>query len=171
MAITFGAKGRFAQLQDRIEAAGHYARMVGGVYVCSDEPAVQAIIDSFTVADMQAIVKDEIKDHAEALLVRANRRTAPAEMAMWADKLAEAKAYTASGNAADAPYLALEATDRGVTLAALVTRVLNKADAAKRIEAAISGISGKHCDAIDARTTAAQIVAYNWRAGWPVVGG
>jgi hypothetical protein len=37
------------------------------------------------------------------------------------------------------------------------------------LEADIAGVAGRHCDAVRACTTFADLLAYDWRAGWPEV--
>lgn len=90
-----------------------------------------------------------------------------AEMASWPIKRAEALAYQASGSAADAPNLALEAQARGITLADLVTKVLDKAAALSALEAAIAGRCGALQDAARAATTVAELAAIDIESGWP----
>lgn len=92
----------------------------------------------------------------------------PAEMASWPIKRAEALAFLASANSADAPNLGMEATTRGITLAALVGKVLTKAAQLSALEAAIAGRCGAIQDAAHAATTAAELAAIDANAGWPV---
>lgn len=89
------------------------------------------------------------------------------EKVSWPIKRAEALAYQASGSAADAPNLALEAQARGVPLAALVTKVLDKAAALSALEAAIAGRCGALQDAARAVTTVAELAAIDIESGWP----
>lgn len=99
---------------------------------------------------------------AMSLRNQVTSNTSPAEMASWSIKLAEA-------NAGGGPMLALEAQYRGITTADLVTKVLDKANQLSMIEAQISGVAGKHTDAINALTTIQEVVAYDMRPDWPVV--
>lgn len=97
----------------------------------------------------------------------------PAEMASWPIKRSEALAYQASGNAADASMLQMEADARGVTLASLVAKVLANATTLSQMEAQIAGNNGKHNDALDALAAAPgatvdQMLAYDITIGWPV---
>lgn len=97
----------------------------------------------------------------------------PAEMASWPIKRAEAMAYLASSNAADAPMLQVEATARGVTLADLAGKVMTKAGLLSTFEAQIAGTNGKHNDALEALASApgtdvAAMEAYDITTGWPV---
>lgn len=90
----------------------------------------------------------------------------PAEMASWGIKRAEAIAYEASHNVADAPNLSMEATARGVALDILVDKVLAKANALAALEAHTAGTEGKHLDAIKAISNLAELQAYDVKAGW-----
>lgn len=85
----------------------------------------------------------------------------PFEAAGWAPKLEEAKA-------GGGPLLTLEAQVRGVTLEQMVARVLANAQAFSQMEAQLSGLTGRHRDAVAALPTREEVLAYDWRAGWPV---
>jgi hypothetical protein len=91
------------------------------------------------------------------------------EMASWSIKLAEGRAWLASDNPTDAPTLAAIATIRGIPIADLVARVIAQATPFLQAEAAIDGIRGKHCDAIEAMTDVRDVIAYDWQTGWPVI--
>jgi hypothetical protein len=90
-------------------------------------------------------------------------------MASWAIKLNEARAYTSTSDPLQAPTLAAIASIRGITLADLAGRVIANSTPYLQAEAAIDGIRGKHSDAIDAMTTVADIITYDWHSGWPVI--
>lgn len=92
----------------------------------------------------------------------------PAEMASWPIKRGEALAYLSSGIDADAPNLALEAAARGITLAALVGKVIAKASLLAGLEAAIAGRCGAIQDAAAAAGSLAELEAIDPEAGWPV---
>lgn len=91
-----------------------------------------------------------------------------AEMASWPIKRGEALAYQSSGIDADAPNLALEAAARGITLAALVGKVVAKATRLAGLEAAIAGRCGAIQDAAAAAESLAELEAIDPEAGWPV---
>jgi hypothetical protein len=118
----------------------------------------------FLIAEKLAAV-DEL---AAGQRARAVARASPAEMASWTLKLQEAKAWLASQDDADAPMLALEAQARGATLAVLVSKVIAKAQAYRRAEAAIAGAAGRHRDAVAALQTIGDVAAYDITAGWPL---
>ncbi len=113
--------------------------------------------------------KDEIDAYASGLRNRAIRGRSAGELASWAIKLVEARNYSATGDALQAPMLAAIAAIRGMALADLVGRVITQSALYVQAEAAIDGIRGKHCDAIDAMATVAEIVLYDWHSGWPVI--
>lgn len=84
------------------------------------------------------------------------------EMASWPIKLAEA-------NAGGGPMLTIEAQARGITVDALIARILGNAVGFSQLEATIAGNSGRHEDAIRAMTKIDEVVAYDMRDGWPEV--
>lgn len=94
------------------------------------------------------------------------------EMSTWSMKRAEALAYRAFLNPADAPTLAVEAQVRGVTLDEIVDRVSANAAYLTNMEAVISGNAGRHRDAVNAlaadpAATVEQIDGYDFTIGWP----
>lgn len=111
---------------------------------------------------------------AEVIALAAHKRntvvgnTAPAEMSSWPIKRAEALAYASSGNAADAPNLIIEASSRGVSLNEIAYRVQANATALLNIEMEISGVCGKHRDAIGLLGTVDAVLAHDITIGWPV---
>jgi hypothetical protein len=111
----------------------------------------------------------EIDAYAAGLRNRVVRGRSAGEMASWALKLNEARAYTSTSDPLQAPTLSAIASIRGITLADLAGRVLANSKPFLQAEAAIDGIRGKHCDAIDAMTTVADIITYDWHSGWPVI--
>lgn len=163
--IDYTEKG--AGLHARIAAAGHWLQSIDGVWHSSDDAAVQALIDGYTVADSQSDVCARINALGRQLRDSAVAGVSPAEMASWPIKRAEAIAYTATGNAADAPMLTAEAAARGVTLADIVARVQGNAAALSMLEAMIGGTEGKHRDAVKALTTFEAVLAYDYSGGWP----
>lgn len=121
------------------------------------------------LATSKAKRKDEIDAYAAGLRNAVVRGRSAGEMASWAIKLAEARAYIASKDPAQAPTLAGIAQIRGITVADLSSRVLANSAPFLQAEAAIDGMRGKHCDAVDAMTDVRDIILYDWRQGWPVI--
>jgi hypothetical protein len=119
-------------------------------------------IEFATLAEAQADRSAVVDAAAASLRDQVTAGTSPAEMSSWPIKLNEA-------NAGGGPMLTLEAGYRGITEAALVTLVLDKAQQLSTLEAQIAGVSGMHRDAIDALTTIEEVVAYDMRGDWPVV--
>lgn len=134
-----------------------------------DDAAAQAIIDAWTLADSIAFVRAEILAHAKALRDRVIANVSAGEMASWPIKLAEARSFASDGDGSKCPMLSAEAQARGITVAALVAKVGGNAATFSGLEAAIGGTDGKHRDAIAACTTFEELLAYNWRTGWPEV--
>lgn len=115
--------------------------------------------------------KAEIDAYAAGLRNAVVRGRSAAEMASWSIKVAEARAYAANPLPASAPLLAAIAQIRGIDLALLVEKVNVQSAPFMQAEAAIDGVRGKHCDAIEAMATVGEIVTYDWQAGWPVIPG
>ncbi len=129
--------------------------------------AVEYVVEDIPIEELRAAKIAAAEARARDLRDRIVAGISPAEMATWSIKRAEALAYTATGNTADAPGLDLEAQARGVPLATFVHKVLTKAAQLSALEAAIAGRCGAIQDAARAATTAAQIAAIDVEAGWP----
>lgn len=165
-------------LMASINAAGYHVDQRDGVLIgirsadgatgADIDAAVQQIDDTYPVATAADVVCRQIEALATAKRNMVIAGFSPGEMASWPIKRSEALAYQASGNAADAPNLSNEATARGITLAALVAKVLADAARFAGVESAIAGTSGKHRDAVRALTTHADIMAYDYTTGWPL---
>lgn len=119
-------------------------------------------VEFATLAEAQADRSAVVDLAAASMRDQITAGTSPAEMSSWPIKLDEA-------NAGGGPMLTLEAGYRGITEAALVTLVLEKAQQLSTLEAQIAGVSGMHRDTIDAMTTIEEVVAYDMRAAWPVI--
>lgn len=155
-------------LHASIVAAGHWLRQHDGVWQSSDDVAVQAIIDAYSLDSCKAEVVAAVDAHAKTLRDSVVANISPAEMASWTIKQAEARAWQASGNAADAPMLSIEAMARGTTIADLSVKVLAKAVQLSQLEAMIAGVAGAHGDAVKALATFEAVLAYDWHSGWPI---
>ena len=156
------------ELQDKIRASGQWVAEVDGVWQSSDDAAVQAIIAAFDVATFANAVCAKIESLATTKRNLVIAPYSPGEMAAWPIKRAEALAYQASANTADAPNLQAEANARGISLPTLVGKVLADAQRFSSIEAAIAGTSGRHRDAVKALPSHAQIMSYDYTIGWPL---
>ena len=119
-------------------------------------------IEFATLEEAQANRSAVVDLVAASLRDQITAGTSPAEMSSWPIKLDEA-------NAGGGPMLTLEAGYRGITEAALVQLVLDKAQQLSTLEAQIAGVSGMHNDTIRAMTTIEEVVNYDMRADWPVV--
>lgn len=120
----------------------------------------------FVIAEKLAV----IEAHAYAQRAKVTLPASPQEMASWSLKLAEARAWKASQDDADAPMLALEGVLRGTGTADIVARVLENAQGYQRAEGAIAGTCGRHKDAVRALATVEEVLAYDVTAGWPLEG-
>jgi hypothetical protein len=135
-----------------MDAAGQWLRQDNRVWVCSDEQAVQAIIDAYPISGTIAEKKAEIDEYAKELRLKAAGGVSP-EQSSWAIKSSQAQKYAATSNAADASLLAAEAQHRGATLQSIVNRVLANSSGLLEMEARIAGVAGKHKDAVAALHT------------------
>lgn len=163
--ISYIEKG--AGLHDAVAAAGHALREENGVWISSDDSAVQAVIDSYSLADARAYRQAEVEQLAKVVRDRITRSVSPGEMASWSIKLAQAAAFASTGDPASAPLLAAEAQYRGITIEDLVSRVSSAAGTFAALEAQIAGMSGYHRDAIDALESFEAIASYDVTTGWP----
>ena len=103
---------------------------------------------------VRAIIEQYIEDYADWKRVQLAGKPSPA-MVYWSIKLAEA-------NAGTGPMLIAEAQERGITLANLCQKVINKAAKLGNQEAKIAGQAGKMKDAIRTMTRE-QLVEFDWR--------
>lgn len=165
--IRYTEKG--AGLHERISAAGHWLRCENEEWLASDDEAVQALIDGYTLAEAQEIKRAQISQHAKALRDKVVRAISPGEMASWPIKMAEAAKFAATGDDKLCPMLAAEATVRGVSVADIAARVGGNAGMFARLEAQIGGTDGRHRDAVRALQSFDAVQAYDYSANWPEV--
>ena len=116
--------------------------------------------------DPKAFMCRMVDAHGAYLRNKVLAGTSPYEAASWPLKVAQALQYTADQKAS-VPILEAEALFRGVTPADIATRVLRNAQALGGLEAALSGVAGRHRDAIKALDS--NVTEYDWRGGWPEV--
>ena len=155
-------------LHAAIARAGHSLRQENGVWISSDDAAVQAIIDGYTLAKAKALKQAEISLHAKSLRDKVVSTISAGEMASWPIKLAEASAFAANP-ATPTPMLSAEASIRGITVADIVGKVGNNATGFAGLEAQIGGIDGMHRDAVAALTTFEAVNSYDFSGGWPAL--
>lgn len=143
-----------------IADAGHWVYVEDGVYITSDDDAVQAIIDSYPLSAQIDEKCAEVEAYAAKLLDAAAMGKSALQLAYEPIKKIEADALAKGGAA---PTLAAEAAARGITVEELAAKVLSKSDT----QAQIVGVAGKHKDAIRALTTFEDVRAYDYSVGWP----
>ncbi len=163
MTINYIEKG--AGLHSAIGAAGHWLEQRNGVWISSDDTAVQAIIDGYTLAQAKAEKKRDVSAQAREKYDLVTAGISAAEMAGWPILLSEALTYRASSTVGAA--IQAEATIRGISVADLVTKIEGKAAAFQQARAAIAGADGRKRDEVDALTTFESTAAYDVTAGWP----
>lgn len=164
--ISYTEKGY--GLHSAIVAAGHSLMQVDGAWVADDAAAVQAIIDSYTLADAKAARCAQVVVKATGLFNEAISGYSRGELAGWPILRAEALAYIADAGA-DVPNIALEAQARGCDVPTLVAKVLANAQFYDAMRAQIAGNSGRHRDAIMALADFDAIAGYDFSTGWPEV--
>ncbi len=166
--VNFNGKNNFPGCMARIEAAGHWVRVVDNELDISSPVIVQSIIDGYTLADAKAERCGQVIEKARETFARATAHIAPAEMAGWPILRAEMLAYMADQNA-PCPAMTDEAHDRGCSVADLALRVQANTIKFDALRSAISGTSGRHRDAINTLTTIEAVAAYDITTGWPEV--
>jgi hypothetical protein len=136
-------------------------------------------VDATLLPDPSAVIEQERGRTLAAIEVKAAAvrdafvsPISPAEMSSWPLKLAQAQRYTETQDATEAPSLAAEATVRGIDLADLVGKVLDKAAMLAQLEAVIAGTAGKKSDAAKAAPdlVTLQQVGAEIDNGWPPAG-
>lgn len=165
--ITYTEKGM--GLHRAINRAGHVLKEENGVWISSDDAAVQSIIDGYTLDHAKAYRAEEVSAHAKTLRDKVIRAVSAGEMASWPIKLAEARAFAQGASAEQCPMLSSEAASRGVTLSELVSKVSENATTFAGLESMIAGVDGKHRDAIKACSSFDEVAAYDYLNGWPEV--
>lgn len=150
-------------VSDAIHRAGHSLREENGQFVSSDDVAVQAIIDAYTLDDAKRHKCAEIDAFAKWLRDKYVKGISPGEMSVWATKLKEAQNYP------DCPTLDAEAQIRGVETSVLVAKVIANAESYSAFEGGVSGICGKHKDAVKQCATFESVAAYDFSSDWPVI--
>ena len=163
MTINYTEKGIGLHLA--ISAAGHWLDQRDGAWISNDDVAVQALIDSYPLAQAKAEKKRDVSAQAREKYDLVTAGISAAEMAGWPILLSEALTYRASGTAGAA--IQAEATIRGITVADLVTKIENNATAFQQARAAIAGADGRKRDEVDALTTFESVASYDVTAGWP----
>lgn len=165
MTVQYTEKGY--QVHSKIQAAGHWLRQENGVWISSNDVAVQSIIDSYTINDLKTTKKNDILAYAKKLRDKAISAISPGEMASWPIKLSEASAFAAGST--NTPMLSAEAAIRGITVGEMVAKVGGNAANFSTLEAQIGGTDGRHRDNLDKLLTFEEILAYDFSTGWPVI--
>ncbi len=165
--ITYINKG--PGLSEAIVRAGHWLMLGSHGWESSNDSAVQAIIDAYTLDQAKAYRCAEVLAKSRELRDQVTATVAPGEMASWPIKRDEALDYGKVGELASCPALRAEANARQITLAQLVAKVNVNAARFMAAEAAIGGTDGRHRDAINAMTSFEAVATYDIDANWPVI--
>lgn len=167
--IDFKGKDRFIEIHDKLNAAGINVFQDSTGWHCSDPLTAQVIINAFTLEEAKRHKCRAVAAKAKELRDVAISAYSPGEMASWPIKLSEAAAYTATRDESVAPMLMAECRIRGITLDEMMNKVGSNASEFSRLEVMISGIDGKHRDAINALGSFEAVAGYDFSAGWPEV--
>jgi hypothetical protein len=159
--------GAYPGLNEAVTAAGHALECNNGDWYASDAAAVQQIIDGFTLANAKSDCVARVNAIAKQQFDKAIAGYSSAEVAGWPILRAEAIAYNADASAS-VPAITQEAQERGVTVAELVAKVTANAATFDTLRATIAGTSGRHRDAIANAADFAELLAYDFTAGWPL---
>ena len=166
--INYTEKG--AGLHALLNTSGYWLREENRVWISNNDEAVQLIIDAYPLAQYKKEVKLKVKDFAISLRGYFFGKYSTVEIASWAGKLVEAADfYRTGGNRNTCPVLIKESSIRGISLEELVSKVEIKAAFFADVECKISGISGKHRDAISKLKTFEAVTNYDFTEGWPKV--
>lgn len=167
--INFNGRNRFPKCMDKIATSGHWLMYVDDVIYCSSEQEVQGIIDSYTLEMAKTDISENIAKHAKELRDKVVSNISAAEMASWPLKVQEAETFVKTNDPNNCPLLFMEASVRGITLAALVAKVQENSSRLSSLEAFISGVDGRHRDTVSALQTFEEIADYDYTVGWPGV--
>lgn len=147
--IQFNGKDVFRELFDRIQAAGHFAVIHNGAWHVSDESAVQAIVDAFSLDDARSPRIAQVKDLAKGKIL--------AFLPDW-----KQSNYNARMNELNLiRFSRVWSVDEANEVAFLQTEW----EKAKAIRAA----SNTHEANLNALTTFESVTAYDITASWPEV--
>lgn len=159
-------------LLDQLKVSDVGFELTNGEATAVRQEDAQRIIDCYTLEMCKQYRKDEVAKFADTLRSSLMSRMSLWEGISWPYKMQEAAAYLASEDESDAPYLVMEAQERGISLPELLAKAGRNSVEFRQMEARISGVEGKHRDAIDAIQTEnedgfAEVLAYNFYADWP----
>lgn len=164
--INYTEKG--AGLHQAIVNAGHALRQLNGVWVSSNDAAVQSIIDNYTLVNAQTDTINKVNDLTKIKFDKVIYGISAGEMAGWSVLRSEAIAYGKSTLETDCPTIVTEALARGVTVPVLVAKINTNNTKYNNLRSSIAGQSGKHRDAIGGLLTFAAVSSYDYTTGWPL---
>jgi len=145
-------------------------------WLSSGNKALPPVDKITTLEEARADIKSAISDYAASLRNKTTLGISPAEIMAWTYKFLEAEkivGYGAQTTLATIqksnPRIWEEAEYRGIDARDLAKKIWQKGAAFYKTEAHISGISGKHADAVDALDDVRDVLFYDWLSGWPEV--
>ena len=152
--------------------AGEAARWNGDGWVVVDETYAKAAFAAAAEADFAAVVARKLKEINSACDAQLDglRSSYPSgEVLSWDQQILEAKDFAAS-NAAATPLLAAIAAGRGITVAALAEKTMQKAAQFAAASGAMIGHRQYLEDALLAAKTLAEVDAIDVNGGWSALG-
>lgn len=128
----------------------------------SDTPTLKVV--GVTLGQAKAAMIARINQEADRRLNTIVEAYPQSERATWPEKIKEAESLVDHG--VPSTYLYIEATERNVSVEYLAEKVLEKSDEFHRASAKITGVRGKHTDAVMLLTTVEDVQNYDHLAGW-----
>lgn len=157
--ISYIEKGRY--LHAAISDAGYRLEEKDGVWVSSDDTAVQAIIDNFDpLPDAKKAAYKRLIDQFNVATQSLEDAYPEVEKRTFIKQELEARAYLADSSAST-PTLAPIASARGLTVEALAGRVISHADEFTTSSAGLIGLRQAKEDTVDAETDWQAVSAIN----------
>lgn len=145
--ITYIEKG--AGLHSHIAENGFSLEQIDGVWISSDDLAVQVLIDDYdplTPAKLEA--KARLTEQAEKSLSAIYNQYPGFERQTWADQESEARNWV-NDNAVATPTVSALALQRGVDKEILMAKIIANADAWRQLAATYAGERQRLEDLID----------------------
>jgi len=151
-------------LHRAINESGHSIEQINGVWISSNDTAVQAIINSYDSLPYERAEKkaELVKDSEEVLNLQVLSKYPRFEIDSWQNQKADAEAYTLDINATTLTLDALSSV-RGITKEVAAERILNKAAQFAVLSASYAGERQRLEDLVDNALTIEEIHAIKFQ--------
>ena len=152
--MSINYSNRNYRLNRLIKDSGHWLKERDGVFISSDDIAVQAIIDGFDqVAELKIDLKAQLVEDSQNFVETALLKDYPKfEVDTWQNQLRDADAYIADNNAV-APTLEALSTQRNISMLEAANKVKAKAAVFEAFSGKQAGERQRLEDLIDAAET------------------